>query len=489
MHACPQKIGLIYFVGIGGIGMSGIAEVLHNLGYKVSGSDRGANANTERLQSLGVKVYQGHNADNLTEAAVVVVSTAVPSTNEEVVRARQLGIPIIHRADMLAELMRLKPCVAVSGTHGKTTTTSLTGAVLEHGNFDPTIINGGIINAYGTNARLGAGDWMVVEADESDGSFLELPPTLGIITNIDADHLDHYGSFDAIKDAFVQFFKHIPFYGLGILCGDDPVIQELLPRFADRRRVLYGLNDTNDVFAENVSFQNDHVMFDVVCKAHMAKIFVRSGRYFEGGQDIRIERVKLPLLGEHNVRNAVASICAALELGISIEHVKSAYDKFSGVKRRFTVIDVVADRRIVDDYAHHPTEIATVIRAARKSTNGRVLAVLQPHRYSRLVAQLDEFADAASLADHVIVVPVYAAGEAPHESIDHTTLSARINGKHPGKATTVYTQNEASHALAQLSAAGDTILHLGAGDITKWAHSLPNELSTLISNMEKGLTT
>ncbi len=486
MRASPQKIGLIYFVGIGGIGMSGIAEVLHNLGYQVAGSDRALNANTERLKSLGVTVYQGHDANNLVDAAVVVISTAVSPTNDEVIKARQLGIPVIHRADMLAELMRLKPCIAVSGTHGKTTTTSLVGAVLEHGNLDPTVINGGIINAYGTNTRLGTGEWMVVEADESDGSFLELPTTIGVITNIDTDHLDHYGSFDAVKEAFVRFYKSIPFYGLGIICGDDPVVRGLDARFADRRRVKYGLDSSNDVYAENISFQDNQTQFDIVCKAHMRKTFLRSLNTFDSDHDVRIERVTLSLLGEHNIRNALAGICAGLELGISIEHMRRAYEKFSGVKRRFSIVDTVAGRRIVDDYAHHPTEITTVLHAARKSTNARVIAVLQPHRYSRLSGQINEFAESALLADQVIVAPVYAAGEEPIVGIDHATLTAKINEKSPGKAISVYTQRESTHALAELSREGDTIIYLGAGDITTWAYDLPGQLSALIQNIEKG---
>lgn len=486
MHASPQKIGLIYFVGIGGIGMSGIAEVLHNLGYQVTGSDRALNANTQRLEKLGITVFQGHDAHNLVDAAVVVISTAVSPTNVEVLKARQCGIPVIHRAEMLAELMRLKPCIAVSGTHGKTTTTSLVGAILEHGGLDPTVINGGIINAYGTNTRLGTGEWMVVEADESDGSFLELPATIGVITNIDTDHLDHYGSFDGVKEAFIRFYKGIPFYGLGIICGDDPVMNELNARFADRRRVKYGLDNSNDVYAENISFHNHQTQFDIVCKAHMRKIFLRSHNEFEDENDLRIERVTLPLLGEHNVRNSLAGICAGLELGISIQHMRRAFEKFSGVKRRFSIIDTVAGRRIVDDYAHHPTEITTVLHAARKSTNARVIAVLQPHRYSRLSAQLNEFAESALLADHVIVAPVYAAGEDPTAGIDHAVLAAKINDKSPGKAITVYTQRESVHALAEYSSDGDTIIYLGAGDITTWAHDLPGQLSALIQSIEKG---
>ncbi|USO01920.1 MAG: UDP-N-acetylmuramate--L-alanine ligase [Alphaproteobacteria bacterium] len=489
MHTSPQKIGLIHFVGIGGIGMSGIAEVLHNLGYRVAGSDRSLSANTARLEGLGITVHRGHSADNLTHAAVVVISTAVSRTNEEVIKARELGIPIIHRSDMLAELMRLKPCIAISGTHGKTTTTSLIGCVLESGNFDPTVINGGIINAYGTNARLGTGDWMVVEADESDGSFLGLPATLGVITNIDDDHLDHYGSFDAVKTAFITFFKQIPFYGLGILCGDNGVIQELSPFFQDRRRVLYGLNDTNDIYAENIAYQRDHVQFDVVCKSHVLKTFIRSRNYFtDTNDDVRFERFHLPLLGEHNVQNALAGICVALELGISMEHTRTAYTQFAGVKRRFSIVDEVAGRVIIDDYAHHPTEIRTVLQAARRSAKNRVIAVLQPHRYSRLSRQLSEFAAAVAAADSVLVTPVYAAGETQQNDVDHTSLAAAINAITPGKAIAVYTQKEAVHVLADQSKEGDTILHLGAGDITKWAHELPAQLTTLIHNIEKGFS-
>ena len=403
MRALPLDIGLIHFVGIGGIGMSGIAEVLHNLGYKVQGSDLADGANTRRLAELGIKVAIGHRADNLASAQVVVVSTAVKKDNPEVLAARARQLPVVRRAEMLGELMRLKWSIAVGGTHGKTTTTSMVAAMLDAGGLDPTVINGGIINAYGTNARLGAGDWMVVEADESDGSFLRLPATIAVVTNIDPEHLDHYGTFDALRDAFVRFVENIPFYGFAVLCIDHPEVQALIPRVADRRIVTYGFGAKADVRAINLRLDRSGADFDVMVE-HRAT-----------NESRIIADLRLPMFGQHNVQNALAAIAVAQEMGLPDDTIRRALGSFAGVKRRFTKTGEAHGITVIDDYGHHPVEIAAVLRAARQAYggSGRVIAVMQPHRYTRLGALQDEFATCFNDADAVLIADVYAAGETP----------------------------------------------------------------------------
>src|ERR1700736_4864870 len=395
----PREIGPIHFVGIGGIGMSGLAEALANLGYHVQGSDVADSANVRRLRDKGIDVALGHDARNLDGADVVVVSSAVKRDNPELLAARTQRLPVVRRAEMLAELMRLKRCIAVAGTHGKTTTTSLVAALIDAGGFDPTVINGGIINAYGTNARLGEGDWMVVESDESDGSFLRLPATIAVVTNVDPEHLDHYGTFDALRDAFVRFVENIPFYGFAVLCFDHPEVQALIPRVADRRIVTYGLGANADVHAINLRLDRGGADFDVVVENRATN------------ESRVIVDMRLPMFGQHNVQNALAAIAVAQEMGLPDDTIRRALGSFAGVKRRFTKTGEAHGITVIDDYGHHPVEIAAVLRAARQAYggSGRVIAVMQPHRYSRLGALREEFANCFGDADTVIIAEVYAA--------------------------------------------------------------------------------
>src|SRR6202522_741693 len=395
----PSQIGPIHFVGIGGIGMSGIAEVLINLGHKVQGSDLSDNASVNRLREKGATVAIGHDKANLGQAAVVVVSSAVKRDKPEVVAARARRIPVVRRAEMLAELMRLKQCVAVSGTHGKTTTTSLVATLLDAAGLDPTVINGGIINAYGTNARLGAGDWMVVEADESDGTFLKLPADVAIVTNIDPEHLDHFKSFDAVQDAFRAFVENVPFYGFSVMCTDHPVVQSLVGRIEDHRIVTYGENPQADVRLVDLTHAGGSSLFTIVLRER-------------AGQSLHeIKNVALPMPGRHNALNATAAVAVAHELGVGDDVIREALAKFGGVRRRFTRTGIWNGVTIIDDYGHHPVEIAAVLRAARESTKGQVIAVVQPHRYTRLAALFEQFCTCFNDADVVIVAHVYAAGE------------------------------------------------------------------------------
>src|SRR5713226_2354079 len=354
----PRDIGPIHFVGIGGIGMSGIAEVLSNLGYSVRGSDIAESANVARLRKMGIAVAVGHEAENVEGAAVVVVSSAIRRDNPELAAAREARLPVVRRAEMLAELMRLKTCIAIAGTHGKTTTTSLVAALLDAAHFDPTVINGGIINAYGTNARIGAGDWMVVESDESDGSFLRLPATIAIVTNVDPEHLDHYGTFDALRDAFVRFVENIPFYGFAVLCVDHPEVQALIPRVADRRLITYGLGNNADVRAINLKLDRTGADFDVQIENRATN------------QSRVIVDLRLPMFGQHNVQNALAAIAVAQEMGLPDETIRRALAGFAGVKRRFTKTGEAHGITVIDDYGHHPVEIAAVLRAARQAYGG-----------------------------------------------------------------------------------------------------------------------
>ena len=409
MKGVATDIGTIHFVGIGGIGMSGIAEVMHNLGYSVQGSDVAESYVVEGLRARGIPVTIGHAPENVADAAVVVISTAVKRGNPEVEAALAQRIPVVRRAEMLAELMRLKSTVAVAGTHGKTTTTSMIAAILDAGGIDPTVINGGIINSYGSNARLGASDWMVVEADESDGSFLRLDGTIAVVTNIDPEHLDHYGTFDRAKDAYVEFVENVPFYGAALLCLDHPEVQAIIPRVRDRRIVTYGFAASADVRGVNVTPYPGGNRFEALIRHRDGS--VRS-----------IEHIDLPMPGRHNVQNALAAIGVALELGIDDATISHGFAKFTGVKRRFTKVGEVAGATIIDDYGHHPVEIRAVLSAARESAEGRVIAVVQPHRYSRLGNLMGEFQGAFNDADIVYVAPVYAAGEAPVAGVDADAL-------------------------------------------------------------------
>ena len=465
MKGVATDIGTIHFVGIGGIGMSGIAEVMHNLGYTVQGSDIAEGVSVERLRARGIKVAIGHATENVEGVAVVVTSTAVRRTNPEVVAALENRIPVVRRAEMLAELMRLKNTVAVAGTHGKTTTTSMIAAVLDAGGVDPTVINGGIIEQYGSNARLGDSDWMVVEADESDGSFLRLDGTIAVVTNIDPEHLDHYGDFDGVKDAFVEFIHNVPFYGAAILCIDHPEVQAVTGKVRDRRVVTYGFSLQADVCAVNVRPEAGGNRFDVVVRQR-------------GEEDRRIEGVHLPMPGRHNVQNALAAIAVAIEMGCTNETICNGFGQFGGVRRRFTRVGEVFGATVIDDYAHHPVEIRAVLSAARESVQaGRVIAVMQPHRFTRLRDLMDDFQNCFNDADQVYVTPVYTAGEEPIEGVDAAALVAGLKSRGHRAAATVADQAELARVLAGEVGEGDLVVCLGAGDITRWASTLASDIA------------
>lgn len=466
MKCVGTDIGTIHFVGIGGIGMSGIAEVMHNLGYAVQGSDLAESATVLALRAKGITVHIGHNASNLGDAAVVVTSTAVKRGNTEVEAALERRVPLVRRAEMLAELMRLKSTVAVAGTHGKTTTTSMIAALLDAGGIDPTVINGGIINSYGSNVRLGASDWMVVEADESDGSFLRLDGTLAVVTNIDPEHLDYYGDFDAVKRAFVEFVENVPFYGAAFLCLDHAEVQGIVPRIRDRRIVTYGFAAQADIRGQNVTPYPGGNRFDVAVRNR-------------DGVTRVIEGVEMPMPGRHNVQNALAAIGVAIELGLADATIARGFAAFGGVKRRFTKVGEVDGVAIIDDYGHHPVEIRAVLSAAREGTAGRVIAVVQPHRYTRLRDLMGEFQTAFNDADIVLVAPVYAAGEAPIEGINADALVDGLKRRGHRSAATIADSQALAHTLGETLQHGDMVVCLGAGDITKWAAGLAAQISAM----------
>jgi len=461
----PRDIGPMHFIGIGGIGMSGIAEVLVNLGYKVQGSDQTDSANVKRLRDKGVKIAIGHAAENLGDASVVVISSAIKADNPELAAARAQRLPVVRRAEMLAELMRLKSCIAIAGTHGKTTTTSMVAAMLDCGGFDPTVINGGIINSYGTNARVGAGDWMVVEADESDGSFLKLPTDIAVVTNIDPEHLDYFKTFDAVQDAFRAFVENVPFYGFSVMCTDHPIVQNLVGRIEDHRIVTYGENPQADVRLIDVSHAGGASLFTVL---------FREGR---GRPAQEIKNIALPMPGRHNALNATAAIGIARELGIADDAIRNAFAKFGGVRRRFTRTGAWNGVTIVDDYGHHPVEIAAVLRAARESTKGKVIAVVQPHRYTRLAALFEQFCTCFNDADVVIVANVYPAGEAPIAGADRDALAQGLRTHGHRSVVALDGPEKLAPLIAETAQPGDYVLCLGAGSITQWAYALPAELA------------
>jgi UDP-N-acetylmuramate--alanine ligase len=463
----PSDIGPIHFIGIGGIGMSGIAEVLVNLGYVVQGSDASDSANVKRLREKGAGITVGHSADALGKAEVVVVSTAIKRDNPELAAARARRIPIVRRAEMLAELMRLKRCVAIAGTHGKTTTTSLVAALVDAGGFDPTVINGGIINAYGTNARLGAGEWMVVEADESDGTFLKLPADVAIVTNVDPEHLDHFKTFEAVQEAFRSFVENVPFYGFAVMCTDHPVVQQLVGQITDRRVVTYGENPQADVRLTGLDHAGGESHFSIVFRD-------RAGATMH-----EIDGLRLPMPGRHNALNATAAIAVARELGISDEMIRKALAGFGGVRRRFTRTGEWNGVPIIDDYGHHPVEIAAVLRAARESNKGRVIAVVQPHRYTRLSSLFDQFATCFNDADTVVVAHVYSAGEAPIPGADRDGLVQGLRAHGHREVVPLDGAQDLAPLVRRLAKPGDIVVCLGAGNITQWAYALPGELAAL----------
>ena len=471
----PQSVGILHFIGIGGIGMSGIAEILHNLGYKVQGSDLTDNANVKRLREKGITIHVSHRAENLGEAGVVVISSAVKRDNPEVVAAREAMLPIVRRAEMLAELMRLKWSVAVGGTHGKTTTTSMVATLFERAGYDPTVINGGIINAYGTNARLGGSDWMVVESDESDGTFTKLPSTVAIVTNIDPEHMDHYSNFDAVRDAYHHFIQNVPFYGFAVLCIDHPEVQAMIGRVKDRQIATYGFSPQADVRAVNVHAHTEGSSFDIVISDRKTD----TTRTLKG--------VNLPVIGQHNVLNALAAITVGLRLNMPEDVLINGLSRFEGVKRRFTRTGTVNGITIVDDYGHHPVEIAATLKAAQqaKGNKGRVIAVMQPHRYSRLSSLFKDFCTCFNDADSVIVADVYAAGETPIEGASKDALVEGLR-EHGHRDVHALSQPEALAAMiADIARPDDYVVCLGAGTISQWAHALPQELQRVLEQHPK----
>jgi UDP-N-acetylmuramate--alanine ligase len=470
MRALPRSIGPIHFVGIGGIGMSGIAEVLHNLGYRVQGSDLADSANVRRLVDLGIPVAVGHEAENLGAAEVVVISSAVKPDNAEVIAARVRRVPVVRRAEMLGELMRLKWSLAIAGTHGKTTTTSMIGALLETAQLDPTVINGGIINAYGTNTRLGAGDWMVVEADESDGTFTRLPATIAVVTNIDPEHLDFYQSFDALRQAFEDFVGNIPFYGFAALCIDHPVVQQMIPKLSDRRVLTYGFSPQADIRAVDVQLGRDGARYDIVVSDGLAD----RGR--------TIADLFLPMFGRHNVQNSLAVAAVAEAMALGDDALRAALYNFKGVKRRFTRTGEWNGVTIIDDYGHHPVEIAAVLEAARAIVEGKLIAVVQPHRYTRVSHLFDGFCTCFNDADVVLVADVYAAGEAPIEGVSRDALVAGLIEHGHRNVRPLAEPGELASMIRELARPGDMVVCLGAGSITGWANSLPADLAALRSS-------
>ena len=471
LRPTPFALGPVHFVGIGGIGMSGIAEIMLRIGYSVQGSDAKASANTERLAALGAKIFIGHDPAHVEGVSAVVYSTAIRPDNPEYAAARARRIPLVRRAEMLAELMRLKFSVAVGGTHGKTTTTSMIACLLDAGGLDPTVVNGGIINAYGANAKMGEGDWMVVEADESDGSFLRLKSTVAVVTNIDPEHLDHWGEFDRVRKAFCDFIENIPFYGFAAVCLDHPEVQAMAARVENRRLVTYGTNPQAQVRVLNISMSSEGAKFDV----HISQ---------DGGEPLVYEDLRLPMTGRHNVLNVVAALAVARELGVSDDAIRSGMASFGGVKRRFTTTGVANGIRVVDDYGHHPVEIAAVLRAARdvqEGEGGRVIAVVQPHRYSRLSDLFEDFCGCFNDADAVVVADVYAAGEAPLEGIDRDALVDGLRRFGHRRVVALDSPDALPAVIAEEAKAGDLVVCLGAGDITQWAYALPGKLEALAS--------
>ncbi|MEM6413107.1 MAG: UDP-N-acetylmuramate--L-alanine ligase [Pseudomonadota bacterium] len=500
----PFESGVIHFVGIGGIGMSGIAEVMHNLGYTVQGSDIAEGGAVKRLRGLGLDIAIGHDPENVARAEAVVISTAIRADNPELLAARARGIPVVRRADMLAELMRLKWTISVAGAHGKTTTTTMLAALFDEAGLDPTVINGGIINAYGANARIGEGDWMIVEADESDGAFLRLPTTVAVVTNIDPEHLDYWGDFDRLRRAFDAFIENTPFYGFGVVCLDHPEVQALVGRVTDRRLITYGANPQADVRAENVTFEGGEARFDIVFRE-------RNGDG-ESETIARIDDTRLPMPGVHNVLNALAAAAVARRVGASDKAIKAGFANFAGVKRRFTIVGeasfpaqgaqydkpkpragkagkkklqaVGGTVTVVDDYGHHPAEISAVLGAARNVSSGKIIAVVQPHRYTRLRELFDDFCACFNEADAVFVSDVYAAGEAPLDGFDKASLTAGI-AEHGHRA--VYALEEWAalpSAVADIAEPGDMVVCLGAGDITKYANALPGQLEIALRELK-----
>lgn len=484
MRTMSPDIGTLHFIGIGGIGMSGIAALLLSLGYDVQGSDLAEGPNVERLRKAGARIAVGHKENQIKNKkgelpVAVVISSAVKDDNPELIAARAAKVPIVQRAEMLAELMRLKSSVAVAGTHGKTTTTSMVGQMLDTAGLDPTVVNGGIVNAYGTNTRFGKSDWMVVEADESDGSFIRLPSTVAVVTNIDPEHLDHYGSFENVRNAYRRFILNLPFHGYALLCIDHPEVQSLAAQVSDRKVITYGLNPQADIRAENIRTHAGGSIFDVTF----------SGWLCEDCKDLVVRDIPLSMLGQHNVQNSLVALGVAQQMGVAVATMKDAMSNFGGVKRRFTKTGTFKGVTFIDDYAHHPVEIEVVLKTAKSAVEeqeGRVITVMQPHRYSRLNDLFDEFCRCFNQADHVLVADVYAAGEEPIEGASKEALVEGLKS-HGHKAAYVLESKEAlALELLKIVHDGDMVVLMGAGDITHWANALPKEIEQLFDLKEKG---
>lgn len=484
MRAMPLTIGKLHFVGIGGIGMSGIAEVLKAMGYEVQGSDMSESANVERLRAQGIKVFVGHKAENIKDAAIVVVSSAIKAENPELKAAREQRKTVVRRAEMLAELMRLKWSIAIAGTHGKTTTTMMVGTMLEEAGYDPTVINGGIVNSYGTNTRIGESDWIVAEADESDGTFTKLPATVAVVTNIDPEHLDHYGSYSNIKAAFRRFIDNLPFYGFAVMCLDHPAVQDMIPALADRRVITYGFNPQADVRVSNVRSSAEGNIFDVTFAGWMTK---DTG----GGKEETLRDVFLPMLGDHNVSNSLASLTIAHEMGVPAATMKTAMKNFSGVKRRFTNTGSSNGITVIDDYAHHPVEIRAVLKAARQAVEKegkKVIAVMQPHRYTRLHDLFDDFSTCFNDADAVMIADVYPAGEEPIDGADKQHLAAEIKKRGHKNVQELPSVEVLAEMVSELTEEGDYVICLGAGNISAWAYDLPKQMDVAFAKKQKSNT-
>ena len=457
----PGDVGPIHFVGIGGIGMSGIAEVLLNHGYVVQGSDLKKTKITDRLHEKGALIFEGQRSENIDDAAVIVISSAIKPGNPELEAARARGLPIVRRAEMLAELMRLKSNIAVAGTHGKTTTTTMMAELMVAGKFDPTVVNGGIIHAYGSNARVGLGEWMVVEADESDGTFNRLPATIAIVTNIDPEHMEHWGDFDALRQGFLDFVSNIPFYGLAVCCTDHPEVQALVGKITDRRVVTYGFNAQADVRVINLTYKGGIAHFDIALQ----------------GEEAVIEGCSLPMPGDHNVSNALSAVAVSRHLGMSGNEIRDALANFGGVNRRFTKVGVVDGVTIIDDYGHHPVEIAAVLKAARQSCEGRVIAVHQPHRFTRLSHHFEEFCACFNDADVVGIMDIFSAGEVPIEGASRDDLVAGLVRHGHRQALAVKNEGDLTRLVREHAKPGDMVVCLGAGTISTWANGLPAKLA------------
>lgn len=477
MRAMPLTIGKIHFIGIGGIGMSGIAEVLHSLGYEVQGSDMSDSANVKRLRDQGIDVFVGHEAQNVKDAAIVVISSAIKDENSELKAARDARKTIVRRAEMLAEIMRLKWSIAIAGTHGKTTTTTMVGAMLEEAGYDPTIINGGIIHKYGTNTRIGASDWIVAEADESDGTFTKLPTTVAVVTNIDPEHMESYGSYDNIKAAFRRFIDNLPFYGFAVMCLDHPAVQEMIPVLADRRVITYGFTPQADVRVSNIRTNPEGSTFDVTFSG-----------IINNDKDETVRDVFMPMLGDHNISNSLASLAIAHEMGVPVATMKTALKNFSGVKRRFTKTGESNGITVIDDYAHHPVEIKAVLKAARQAvekSGKKVIAVMQPHRYTRLHDLFEDFCTCFNDADSVMIADVYEAGEDPIEGADKQHLVAGIVERGHKHTQALPDVESLPRMVSDIAEEGDYVICLGAGNISAWAYDLPGQLDAEFAKKQK----